>query len=158
MVDLRILKVERRLKDKLATLGVERTDFDLFRHLPGRALCDKTLEGRGAQENFFKDYLCPHNKKNFCKGVGDKRLSRENMGPLLSEMGDLVTQDMEKAEVLNAFLAPVFPSKTSLQEFQVPETRERLKQSTCILGGRGSGREYFSKQGIQESSADLRWC
>jgi len=45
------------------------------------------------------------------------------MGPLLSDMGDLVTDDMEKAEVLNALFASVFTSKTSFWESQVPETR-----------------------------------
>ena len=33
------------------------------------------------------------------------------MGPLWKETGDLVTQDMEKAEVLNRFFASVFTSK-----------------------------------------------
>ncbi|KAK4807097.1 hypothetical protein QYF61_018438 [Mycteria americana] len=38
------------------------------------------------------------NKKGFYKYIGDKRKARENVGPLLNEAGDLVTQDMEKAE------------------------------------------------------------
>lgn len=37
--------------------------------------------------------------------VGDKRKSKENVGPLLNEMEGLVTWDMEKAEVLNAAFA-----------------------------------------------------
>ncbi|GAB0176076.1 hypothetical protein GRJ2_000072800 [Grus japonensis] len=45
------------------------------------------------------------NKKSFYKYVSDKRKTRENMGPLQKETGDLVTQDMEKAEVLNEFFA-----------------------------------------------------
>lgn len=47
--------------------------------------------------------------------------------------GKLVTNDMEKAEVLSAFFASVSTSKTSLQEFQAPETREEVSN----LGGRG---------------------
>jgi len=38
-------------------------------------------------------------------------------------MGDLVTQDMEEAEVLNAVFASGFTSKTGLQESGVPEIR-----------------------------------
>lgn len=47
-------------------------------------------------------------KKGFYRYIGDKKKSRENMGPLLNEMGDLVTQDMEKAGELNAAFASVF--------------------------------------------------
>ena len=36
------------------------------------------------------------------------------MGTLLGGAGDLVTQDIEKAEVLNVFFTSVFTSKTSL--------------------------------------------
>lgn len=36
----------------------------------------------------------------------------------VNEMGDLVTQDVEKTDVLNAFFDSVFTSKTSLQESQ----------------------------------------
>lgn len=38
-------------------------------------------------------------------------------------MGTVVTEDMEKAELLNAFLALVFIDKTSLQEPLTQETR-----------------------------------
>ncbi|KAK4823706.1 hypothetical protein QYF61_005772 [Mycteria americana] len=38
------------------------------------------------------------NKKSFYRYVGDKRKTRENVGPLWKETGDLVTWDMEKAE------------------------------------------------------------
>lgn len=48
------------------------------------------------------------NKKGFYKYVSDKRNTRENMDPLQKETGDLVTRDMEKAEVLNDFFAPFF--------------------------------------------------
>ena len=41
------------------------------------------------------------NKKSFYRYVGDKRKTRENVGPLRKGTGDLVTWDMEKAEVLN---------------------------------------------------------
>lgn len=37
-----------------------------------------------------------------------KRLTRENVGPLWKEMGDLVTQDMKKSEVLKDLLPSVF--------------------------------------------------
>ena len=35
-------------------------------------------------------------------------MTRENVGLLLNEMGALVTEDTEKAELVNAFFASVF--------------------------------------------------
>lgn len=46
----------------------------------------------------------------------------ENVGLLLRGAGDLVTKDMEKAEVINSFFALVFTGKTSCQQFQTRET------------------------------------
>ena len=46
------------------------------------------------------------------------------MGPLLNEAGVMVTEDAEKAELLNAFFASVFSAKTGPQESQAPEVRE----------------------------------
>lgn len=43
------------------------------------------------------------NKKSFYRYVSDERKTRENVGPLQEKMGDLVTQDLEKARVLCYF-------------------------------------------------------
>ncbi|GAB0209787.1 mitochondrial enolase superfamily member 1 [Grus japonensis] len=64
------------------------------------------------------------NKKSFYRYVSDKRRTRENVGPLWNETGDLVTQDMEKAEVLNDFFASVFTSKCLSHTARVTEGRD----------------------------------
>lgn len=46
-----------------------------------------------------------HPTQSFYKYRDDKKKTRENVGSLLNKMGDLVTHDMEKAEVLNTFFA-----------------------------------------------------
>ncbi|GAB0182959.1 mitochondrial enolase superfamily member 1 [Grus japonensis] len=64
------------------------------------------------------------NKKSFYRYVSDKRKIRENVGPLWNETGDLVTQDMEKAEALNDFFASVFTGKCLSHTAQVTEGRD----------------------------------
>ncbi|KAK4823788.1 hypothetical protein QYF61_006510 [Mycteria americana] len=131
MVDFRILRGRRRVKSKLTILDFRRADFGLFKdlYLLGRVLWDRPREEDEVRKaktqlelNLAKDVK--DNKKSFYRYVDDKRKTRENVGPLLSKMWELVTRNMEKAEVLNAFFTSVFTSKTSLQEPQVPETRE----------------------------------
>ncbi|KAK4814550.1 hypothetical protein QYF61_023749 [Mycteria americana] len=65
------------------------------------------------------------NKKSSHRYVSDKRKSRENVGPLQKEMGYLVTQDTEKAEVLNDFFASVFTGKCPSHTAQVAEGKGR---------------------------------
>ncbi|KFV08192.1 hypothetical protein N340_06134, partial [Tauraco erythrolophus] len=65
------------------------------------------------------------NKKNFYRYVSDKKRSREKVGPLQKEIGDLATRDMEKAEVLNDFFASVFAGKSSSCTAQVTEGKGR---------------------------------
>ncbi|KFV20211.1 hypothetical protein N340_01073, partial [Tauraco erythrolophus] len=65
------------------------------------------------------------NKQNFYRYVSDKKKSREDVGPLRKEMGDLATRDMEKAEVLNDFFASVFVGKSSSCTAQVTEGKGR---------------------------------
>ena len=66
------------------------------------------------------------NKKGFFKYISCRRKVKENVGPLLNEVGALVTKDTEKAELLNAFFASVFTAKTSPQESLTLETGEEL--------------------------------
>lgn len=46
-------------------------------------------------DRYVKDY-----KKALCKYMGDKRKTKENVGPLLNKMGDPVAEGTKKAEVL----------------------------------------------------------
>ncbi|GAB0205074.1 hypothetical protein GRJ2_002973000 [Grus japonensis] len=64
------------------------------------------------------------NKKSFYRYVSDKRRTRENVGPLWNKTGDLVTQDMEKVEVLNDFFASVFTGKCLSHTVQVAKGRD----------------------------------
>jgi len=64
------------------------------------------------------------NKKGFFKYISSKWKTRENVGLLLNEVGALVTEDTEKAELLNAFLASVFTAKAGPQASQALEARE----------------------------------
>ncbi|GAB0208273.1 mitochondrial enolase superfamily member 1 [Grus japonensis] len=66
------------------------------------------------------------NKKGFFKYISSKRKTRENVGPLLNEVGALVTEDTEKAELLNAAFASVFTAKAGPQETQTLEVGERV--------------------------------
>ncbi|PKU42717.1 rna-directed dna polymerase from mobile element jockey-like [Limosa lapponica baueri] len=66
------------------------------------------------------------NKKGFFKYIGGKRKTGENVGPLLNEMGAMVTEDTEKAELLNAFFASVFTAQASPQESQTLQVIEKV--------------------------------
>lgn len=58
---------------------------------------------------------------------------------------NLLTQDMEKAETLNALFASVSTSQSSLQESQVQEMRGIVWSKRLAPGGQGSGQECLSK-------------
>ncbi|GAB0208944.1 mitochondrial enolase superfamily member 1 [Grus japonensis] len=74
------------------------------------------------------------NKKSFYRYVSEKRRTRENVGPFRNETGDLVTQDMEKAEVLNDFFASVFTGKYLSHTAQVTEGRDWENAEPPIVG------------------------
>jgi len=58
------------------------------------------------------------NKRSFFKHISSKRKTRDNVGLLLNEAGVLVTEDAEKAALLNAFFASVFSAKAGPQGSQ----------------------------------------
>jgi len=81
-------------------------------------------------------------KKGLCKYIGKKRKTRENVGLLLNQMEDLVAQDMEKAELLNAFLPHSLLLRTVFKNPRHWRLGESLEQ------GRGSDQEIRKQSGL----------
>ncbi|GAB0177134.1 mitochondrial enolase superfamily member 1 [Grus japonensis] len=90
------------------------------------------------------------NKKSFYRYVSDKRRTRENVGPLRNETGDLVAQDMEKAEVLNGFFASVFTGKSLSHTAQVTESRDWENAEPPTVG-EDQVREYLRNLKVPKS-------
>ncbi|GAB0208586.1 hypothetical protein GRJ2_003324300 [Grus japonensis] len=90
------------------------------------------------------------NKKSFFRYVSDKRRTRENVDSLQNEMGDLVTQDMEKAEVLNDFFASVFTGKCLSHTAQVTEGRDWENAEPPTVG-EDQVREYLRNLKVHKS-------
>ncbi|GAB0183728.1 mitochondrial enolase superfamily member 1 [Grus japonensis] len=92
------------------------------------------------------------NKKSLYRYVSDKRRTRENVGPLWNETGDLVTQDVEKAEVLNDLFASVFTGKSLSHTAQVTEGKVRdweNEEPTTV--GEDQVREYLRNLKVRKS-------
>ncbi|GAB0178437.1 mitochondrial enolase superfamily member 1 [Grus japonensis] len=72
------------------------------------------------------------------------------MGPLRNETGDLVTQDMEKAEVLSDFFASVFTGKYLSHTVQVAEGRDWENAEPPTVG-EDQVREYLRNPKVHKS-------
>jgi len=64
------------------------------------------------------------NEKGFFEYISSKQMTRENVGPLMNEVGAMVTEDKEKVELLNAFFASIFTAKAGPQASQSLEVRK----------------------------------
>ncbi|GAB0183916.1 mitochondrial enolase superfamily member 1 [Grus japonensis] len=92
------------------------------------------------------------NRKSFYRCVSDKRRTRENVGLLWNETGDLVTQDVEKAEVLNDFFASVFTGKCLSHTAQVTEGKGRdWENAEPPPVGEDQVREYLRNLKVHKS-------
>ncbi|GAB0179874.1 hypothetical protein GRJ2_000452700 [Grus japonensis] len=147
MVEFKILRAARRAHSKLTILDFRRADFGLFRDLLGRIPWDKALEGRVAQESWllFKGHLLqaqerctPAKRKSGKNALRLAWMNKELLDKLKhkkeayrgwkqrqKEIGDLVTWDTEKDEVLNDLLASVFAGKCSSHTAQVTKGKGR---------------------------------
>ena len=65
------------------------------------------------------------NRRGFFKYTADKTNTRDNAGPLMNEVVALVTEDAEKAELLNAFF--VYTAGGSPEEPHTPEAPEEAR-------------------------------
>jgi len=102
------------------------------------------------QLNWARDVK--ENKKVFFKYISRKWKTRENVGPLLNEVGALVTEDTEKMQLLNVFFASVFNAEACPQASLSLEIREeawRKEDLPFIEGDRV--RDYLSKLDTHKS-------
>jgi len=91
-------------------------------------------------------------KKAFFEYISSKGKTRENVGLLLSEVGVLVTEDAEKADLLNAFFISVFSAKASPQESQALEVREEAwRKKDLPLVEKDCVRDHLSNLDAQKS-------
>ncbi|CAM5102330.1 unnamed protein product [Eretmochelys imbricata] len=89
------------------------------------------------------------NKKGFFRYVSNKKKVKESVGPLLNEGGNLVTEDAEKANVLNAFFASVFTNKVSSQTTALGSTAWGVGDQPSVE--KEVVRDYLEKLDVHKS-------
>jgi len=79
-------------------------------------------------------------------------MTREKVGLLLNEVGVLVTEDTERAELVNAFFPLVFTAKASPRASQSLEVREEAwRKDDLLLIEEDCVRDHLSKLDTHKS-------
>jgi len=91
-------------------------------------------------------------KKGFFNYISSKQKTSQNVGLLLNEVGALVMEDAEKAEILNAFFASVFTAKAGPQASQSLEVRDKACRKDDLPLAEGDWvRDHLSKLDAHKS-------
>ena len=86
------------------------------------------------------------NKKGCFRYISSRWKTGENVGPLLNEVGVLVMEDKEKAELLNAAFASVFTAKVGPQASQSLDVREKAwRKEDLPSAGEDQASNHLSK-------------
>ncbi|KAK4830736.1 LOW QUALITY PROTEIN: hypothetical protein QYF61_013186 [Mycteria americana] len=80
----------------------------------------KKIHAAKAQLEFKLASTVNDNKKSFFKNVNSKRRIRDNIGPLLDEVGHLTNREIDKEKMFNAFFASVFNTDDGPYDPQSP--------------------------------------
>ncbi|KAK4815341.1 hypothetical protein QYF61_000173 [Mycteria americana] len=102
-------------------------------------LCMEKIRRAKAQLELNLATAIENNKKCFYKYISNKKRAKENLHPLLDVGGNIVTKAEEKDEVLNAFFALSFNSKTSCSLVTQPpelEDRDKERNEALVIPGK----------------------
>lgn len=92
------------------------------------------------------------NKKCFFSYISSRMKTRENVGPLLKEMGDLVTKDEKGAKVFNVFFTSCFTAEVCLQQSPVPEASGTVLNKEFLSSvASNQVRECLKQMGVYKS-------
>lgn len=94
-----------------------------------------------AQMELSQSRYIKGNVEGFYKYIIIKGRSREDVDKVLNGTGSVVSQNDEKAQVLNAF----FTCKTDLEESQVPNAKVEGWNGKGVFRGEGSGQKIFQQ-------------